>query len=77
MKVQGVNDTYTHPLTKERREVDFVSGTVYEDFNNYIPYYKHYAEEVINKAKPIYKAMEWDISSIRTGKLQMKLDEWW
>lgn len=77
MKVQGVNDTYTHPLTKEKRQVDFVSGTVYEDFNDYIPNYKHYAEEVINKAKPIYKAMEWDISSIRTGKLQMKLDEWW
>jgi len=38
--------------------------------------WKHYAEQVIDKAKPIYKAMDWDISSIRTGKIQLSLEEW-
>jgi hypothetical protein len=28
------------------------------------------------KAEPVYRAMDWDLSSIRTGKLQTKLDEW-
>ncbi len=77
MKVKDVNDVYTHPLTKEKREVEYVAGTLYEDFDNYTPNYKHYAEEVIKKATPVYKAMNWDISSIRTGKLQTKLDDWW
>ena len=77
MKVKDVNDVYTHPLTKEKREVEYVAGTLYEDFDNYTPNYKHYAEEVVKKATPVYKAMNWDISSIRTGKLQTKLDDWW
>ena len=70
--------TYKEPtIDPQDFEIKIIDKVPYEDFNNYIPNYKHYAEEVINKAKPIYKAMEWDISSIRTGKLQMKLDEWW
>jgi len=77
LKVKNVHDTYTHPLTKEKREVEYVSATTYDDFDNYTPNYKHYAEQIVKKAEPIYRAMNWDVSSIRTGKIQMKLDEWW
>ena len=77
LKVKNIHDTYTHPLTKEKREVEYVSATTYDDFNNYTPDYKHYAEQIVKKAEPIYRAMDWDVSSIRTGKIQMKLDEWW
>lgn len=76
LKVKGVNDYYTHPLTRERKPVDYVSGTELKDFANYSPDWQHYANQVIDKAKPIYKAMGWDISSIRTGRLQTSLEEW-
>ena len=77
LKVKDVYSTYTHPLTKEQREVEYVSATTYDECERYTPDYKHYAEQIIKKAEPIYRAMNWDVSSIRTGKIQMKLDEWW
>ena len=76
LKVKSMNDYYTHPLTRERRQIDYVSGSELKDIANYIPDWQHYANQVIDKAKPIYKAMGWDISSIRTGKLQTSLEEW-
>ena len=76
MKVKNTNGFYTHPLTHEKRRVEFVSGSEMKDFDNYIPDYQHYANQVIDKAKPIYKAMNWDISAIRTGKIQKSLEEW-
>ena len=76
MKVKHVNDFYTHPLSQERREVDYISATTYEDFDSYTPDWGHYAQQVVKKAEPIYKAMGWDISAIRTGKIQRSLEEW-
>lgn len=77
LKVKNVNDSYTNPLTKEIKRVEYVSGTTYADFESYTVDWPHYAEQVLKKAEPIYKAMEWDLSSIRTGKIQRKLDDWW
>ena len=77
LKVKHLHKTYTHPLTGEKRQAEYVSGTTYADFKGYVPDWKHYAEQVVEKAKPIYKAMDWDLSSIRTGKIQKKLDDWW
>tara|TARA_R100001377_G_scaffold78978_1_gene56936 strand:+ start:15 stop:446 length:432 start_codon:yes stop_codon:yes gene_type:complete len=77
IKVKDVNDTYTHPLTKENKSVEYVSGTTYSDLEGYTVDWEHYAEQVIKKAEPIYKAMNWDLSSIRTGRIQKKLDDWW
>ena len=70
------NDTFINPLTKEQKPVEYLSGTTYEDFNDYEPDWEHYAQQVLKKAEPIYRAMNWDISSIRTGKLQTKLEDW-
>ena len=77
LKAKHLHKTYTHPLTGEKRPAGYVSGTTYADFKGYVPDWKHYAEQVVEKAKPIYKAMEWDLSSIRTGKIQKNLDDWW
>ena len=77
MKVRNLHKTYTHPLTGEKRQAEYISGTTYADFESYEPNWQHYAEQVIKKAEPIYKAMDWDLSSIRTGKIQKKLDDWW
>tara|TARA_R100001463_G_scaffold63497_1_gene116521 strand:+ start:1624 stop:2517 length:894 start_codon:yes stop_codon:yes gene_type:complete len=77
LKVKRVNDFYTHPLTQERRDVEYLSGITYEDFKGCSPDWGFYSQQVIKKADPIFKAMGWDISSIRTGKIQVSLDEWW
>jgi len=71
-----IDDTFINPLTKEQKPVEYISGTTYEDFNDYEPDWEHYAQQVLKKAEPIYRAMNWDLSSIRTGKIQKKLDEW-
>lgn len=75
MKVK-TDETYLHPLTKEVRTVEYVAGTTYADFEEYSPDWEHYAEQVVKKAEPIYKAMGWNISGIRNGSVQMSLGEW-
>ena len=77
LKVKRVNDFYTHPLTQERREVEYLSGITYEDFKGCSPDWGFYSQQVIKKAEPIFKAMGWDTTAIRTGKIQSSLDEWW
>lgn len=76
LKVSGVNDKYTNPLTKEKRDVEYVAGTILSDFDEYTPDYYHYAEQLIKKAKPIYDAMGWTITNVRTIKGQTSLEEW-
>ena len=70
------NDTFINPLTKEEKPVEYVAGITLEDFKSYEPDWEHYAQQVLKKAEPIYRAMDWDLSSIRTGRIQKKLDEW-
>jgi DNA polymerase elongation subunit (family B) len=77
LKVKGVNDFYTHPLTHERREVEYISGTTAKDLGSCRADLAFYSQQVIKKAEPIFKAMGWDTSAIRTGKIQSSLDEWW
>tara|TARA_R100001463_G_scaffold136642_1_gene202725 strand:- start:4818 stop:5711 length:894 start_codon:yes stop_codon:yes gene_type:complete len=77
MKVNTVNAVYTHPLTQEQKKVEYLSGTTIEDFEGYTPDWSHYSQQVVKKAEPIYKAMGWELSSIRTGKMQLSLEEWW
>jgi len=77
LKVKGVNDFYTHPLTHERREVEYISGTTAKDLGSCSPDWGFYSQQVIKKAEPIFKAMGWDTTAIRTGKIQSSLDEWW
>lgn len=75
LKVIGTG-TFTHPLTHETKVAEYVAGTEMNDFKNYMPDWRHYAEQVVSKAEPVFDSMGWDISSIRNGKIQKKLEEW-
>jgi DNA polymerase elongation subunit (family B) len=70
------NDVWVNPLTKEIKAVEYMSASTYEDFSEVDIDWKHYAETVLKKAEPVYKAMGWDLSSIRTGTIQSSLEEW-
>jgi hypothetical protein len=63
-------------LTKEKRTVEYISGVILADFKDCTPDWAHYAQQVIDKAKPVYTAMGWDLSAIRTGRIQKSLEEW-
>ena len=76
MKAKNTGKTYENPITGERKETEYVAGIILSDFLDYTPDWKFYAEQVVKKAEPIYKAMGWDISSIRTGTIQTSLTEW-
>ena len=76
MKVRA-KDTFTHPLTNELKSAEYFSATTYEDFDNVEPDLQFYANVVIKKAEPIYKAMGWNTDSIRTGRIQTSFDDWW
>ena len=76
MKIQS-NDRFTHPLTDESKQVEYYAGSTYEDFDNVTPDWRHYANQVIKKAEPIYKAMGWNTDSIRTGTIQTSFEDWW
>ena len=66
---------YTNPITDERKNAEWVAGTTFSDLSKFVPDWAHYAEQVISKAKPIFDAMGWQISSIKNK--QRKLEEWW
>jgi hypothetical protein len=66
---------YTNPITDERKNAEWVAGTTFSDLSQFVPDWAHYAEQVISKAKPIFDAMGWQISSIKNK--QRKLEEWW
>jgi|TARA_B100000085_G_C18474665_1_gene484631 DNA polymerase elongation subunit (family B) len=76
LKVKNSNMTYVNPLTKEVKPAEFISGTIFADFKDFTPDWEHYAQQVIDKAKPVYESMGWDLSAIRTGRIQKSLEEW-
>ena len=51
---------------------DFTGSSDYEIFSE-----KKYAESIIKKAEPIYKAMGWSLNPIKKDSNQKTLDEWW
>ena len=77
LKINEPGKTFFNPFKGERRMLTYASATTFEDLENRKPDYEHYAELVIKKAEPIYRAMGWDTSSIRNNRIQQTLDEWW
>lgn len=70
------NLTFKHPLTDEEKPADYVAGITFEDLASYTPDYEYYAEQVKKKAEPVFNAMGWDLTAIKTGKIQKTLEEW-
>jgi hypothetical protein len=76
MKIKS-RDTFTHPLTDMQRPVGYYSGTTYDDFAEVTPDVHYYGDVIIKKAEPIYRAMNWNLDSIRTGRIQTSFEDWW
>tara|TARA_R100000152_G_C6728953_1_gene153893 strand:- start:39 stop:953 length:915 start_codon:yes stop_codon:yes gene_type:complete len=69
--------SYLHPITGLYKRPSYISTTTKEELKQYIPDYKHYADSIIKKAEPIYRAMNWDLSAIHVDRNQRGLSEWW
>lgn len=69
--------SFEHPLTKEEKATEYAAGINYEELERYTPDYAHYAEQVVKKAEPVFKAMGWDTMAIKSGKIQKTLTDWW
>lgn len=70
------NLSFIHPLTDEEKRADYVAGVTFQDLVGYTPAYEYYAEQVIKKAEPVFNAMGWDLSAVKIGKIQKRLEEW-
>ena len=75
-RITGCNETYFHPIKQEAVVPNYVSGLTEEDFSDYTPDWRHYAESVVKKAEPIFMAMDWDIKQITRDVNERSLLEW-
>ena len=70
---------YINPVTGQHRRPTYLAAPGLIDFDNikFTPDYRHYAESIVKKAEPIYKAMGWDLTPISVDINQTNLTEWW
>ena len=69
---------YVHPVTGILRKPKYISAPSLKEFpNDVVPDYSHYADSIIKKAEPIYKAMGWSLIPISKDLNQQSLDAWW
>ena len=69
--------SYMNPITGKYKRPNYISAFNAEQLKEHIPDYKHYADSILKKAEPIYKAMGWDMSAIELDRNQRGLGEWW
>lgn len=79
LKVEDVfsRPNYMNPITGVSKRPSYISAPTLDELKEYKPDYKHYAESIVKKAKPIYNAMGWDLDEIKKDENQKTLDEWW
>jgi len=80
MKVRDDSNrlTYINPITGVWKRPSYISAPRRDILiNDFQPDMEHYAESILKKADPIYRAMEWDMSTIRRDINQRELNEWW
>ena len=75
-RIADCKDTYLHPIKQEATIPNYVSGLTEEDFTDYTPDWKHYAESVVKKAEPVFKAMGWNVQQIMRDTNERSLTEW-
>ena len=76
LRVKDCRDTYLHPLNRQFTTPNYVSRLTAEEFDDFTPDWSHYAESVVKKAEPIFRAMGWEIKQIRKDTRQKTLEEW-
>jgi DNA-directed RNA polymerase subunit RPC12/RpoP len=69
--------TYTNPITGKKKRPKYVSSPSLEDMSQCLPDNKHYADSILKKAEPIYRAMGWDLTKVSIDENQTTLNEWW
>lgn len=69
--------TYINPVTGNRKRPSYISANTKEELTSHLPDWPHYAESILKKAEPIYKAMGWSLDPIKRDKNQKSLDDWW
>ena len=68
---------YINPVTGVRKRPSYISAPSIAEFPEVKPDFKHYAESIIKKAEPIYKAMGWSTDEIKKDINQQTLNDWW
>ena len=83
MYVRAADDVtrpkYINPVSGQHKRPTYLAAPSLIDLNNikFTPDYRHYAESIVKKAEPIYKAMGWDLAPISVDINQTNLTEWW
>ena len=67
---------FFHPLKKELINPTYVSAHEIKELEEYKIDWMHYANVVVKKATPIFKAMNWDIKQIQKDLRQKTLEDW-
>ena len=75
-RVKNCSGVYYHPIHQQTVTPNYVAGLTQDEFSSYTPDWQHYAESVVKKADPIFRAMGWNTLQITNDKNQGRLDEW-
>jgi len=70
------NNVYYHPVHQKTVEPKYVAGIMESDFDEYTPDWLHYANSIMKKADPIFRAMGWNVMQIKKDMRQRDLEEW-
>jgi len=69
-------NAFFHPLKKELIQTTYVSAHEIKELQQFDVDWMHYANVVVKKATPIFKAMGWSIEQIRRDLKQKSLEDW-
>lgn len=75
-RVKDCNEVYYHPIHQRTVTPNYVAGLTEGELSDYTPDWEHYAESVLKKAEPIFRAMNWNVGQISKDSNQRSLDEW-
>ena len=75
-RVVKPNNVYYHPVHQKTVEPKYVAGIMESDFDEYTPDWLHYANSIMKKADPIFRAMGWNVMQIKKDMRQRDLEEW-
>ena len=69
-------NSFFHPLKQGLIQTTYVSAHEIKELEHYDIDWMHYANVVVKKATPIFKAMGWSIEQIRRDLKQKTLEDW-
>ena len=76
LRVKENHLNYWHPTKQDYVKPNYVAGLTEADFAVYQADWAHYADSVIKKAEPVFRAMGWDTMQIKRDLSQSTLGEW-